>query len=84
METKIIEVTHQEAWIDKLRLHVYFKLNGIKLNATALMDYDERYLTDVEVMKTDDQSSRYYSGEDEHEVGRKLLEKIDLDRYLID
>jgi hypothetical protein len=76
-----IEVTYQEAWISTLRPSVEFTLNDVKLEATGTY-YNDDGIDDIEVRTADDHWVYFQEGDEEYEVGKALLEEMDLNKHL--
>ena len=76
-----IEVTYQEAWISTLRPCVEFTFNGVKLEATGTY-YNTDGIDDIEVRIADDHWVYFEDGDEEYEVGKNLLEEMDLNKHL--
>ena len=76
-----IEVTYQEAWISTLRPCVEFTFNGVKLEATGTY-YNTDGIDDIEVRIADDHWVYFKDGDEEYEVGKNLLEEMDLNKHL--
>ena len=76
-----IEVTYQEAWISRLMSSVEFTFNDVKLQATCIY-YNGCILEDIEVSVMDDPGICFTDGDEEYEVGKNLLEEMDLNKHL--
>ena len=76
-----IEATYQEAWISRLLISVEFYFNDVKFIAKGV--YDNGYgIEDIEVFCLDDPKIYFEDGDEEYEVGKNLLEEMDLDNNL--
>ena len=81
-----IEVTYQEAWISVLIPSVEFTLNDVNYEATGTY-YNIGGIDDIEVRTADDHWAfedyvYFQEGDKEYEVGKNLLEIMDLNRHL--
>jgi len=76
-----IEVTYQEAWINRLFLSVEFKFNDVELEASCRY-YVNHGIEDISVSSVNNCNIDFVEGDEEYKVGKRLLEEMDLNRHL--
>ena len=82
METQNkIKVTYREAWINRLFLSVEFTLNDVELEAKGVY-YNNHGIEDIVVELVSRPHTDFAEGDEEYEVGKALLEEMDLDKHL--